>query len=260
MFLKNLTQTALVVLFGATLLTSCKVADMYQDAALAQTATEVPVVGRKALRPNKDFHIGAYTVTNVRRSWVRSSGFSLFQLEATRKSQRFGFTLRDSAGHETYVSSEAGISSQEIPLGKIFSVELGGENREVFVSNIQAGSSGVWQLVTKDPGADILFKDFSGVLKNAEAEIRIEPVHQYQNANRGSSQDILGYEFRDGMELLGAVQVNGKGKMWLKNDLSPEQRKVLSAAAASLLLYRRLNQPTGAEPQNAKVKLPISLF
>ncbi|MFC6996286.1 hypothetical protein [Rufibacter roseus] len=260
MFFKKITIALLAVSIGGTLLSSCKVADMHQDAALAKTASEVPVVGRKALRPNKDFQLGAYAVTNIRRSWTRTSGFSFFQVEGSRKSQRYEFVLRDSAGLETYVTAEAGVSSQSIPLGKVFSIELGGENREVFVSSIQAGSSGAWQLITKDPGNDILFKDFSGVLQNGATQIRVEPVYQYQNSYRGSSTEILGYEFKSGVELLGAVQVSGRGKLWLKNELTSEQRKVLSAASASLLLYRKLNQQNGAEPQNPKVKLPISLF
>ncbi|MGV3541514.1 MAG: hypothetical protein ACO1OQ_16980 [Rufibacter sp.] len=261
MFFKKISQTAAMAALCALSMTSCKVADMREHEALAQTTSELPITGRKTISFKKDFKIGNFQVLDVHRGWTRDRGFGAGPFSASHKSQKMEFVLRDSAGIETFVTSEAALNTKEIKIGSIFSVGLGDEdNREIFITNIPSAESGNWQLITKDPGRDVVFKGFSGALRNGDKEIRVEPVHEYKSKFRGQSQDILGYEFKEGVELLAAVQVNGKGRVWLKNGLTADQRRVLSSAAASLLLYRKLNKPNSAEPQNAKVKLPLSVL
>ncbi|WP_207436157.1 hypothetical protein [Sabulibacter ruber] len=259
MKLQKILPLALLTVLCSAFLSSCKTAEMYQSEALLQPSKELPVTGRKTISLKKDFKIGSFAVTDVHRGGVKTKGASVGPFSSQKVSQRFEFALQDSTGGSTYVSCEAGLDSKEIKLGKIFSVGVGGDDREVFVSTIHLAGGTPWKLITKDPGADLSFSSFLGILQSDDREIHIEPVYNFKNPNRVGSSTILGYEFRSGKEVLGAVQVLNKGKVWVRKDLSFEQQRLLSAASASLLLYQKLERTNPAEPQNAKVKVPISL-
>ncbi|AKQ47254.1 hypothetical protein TH63_19000 [Rufibacter radiotolerans] len=260
MLLQKIQSIALLTALSAGLLTSCTVAEMYQSDTLLQTNREVPLEGRKFIRLKQDFKIGSFAVDGVHRGWTRVWEQGLGPLAFKSARQRFEFTLVDSTGASTYVSCQAGINSSEVQLGKVVSVSLGGDDREVFVSTLHVPNSSAWQLITKDPGHPLSFQSFLGVLQNGDKEIMVEPVYRYKSKHRVEAGEILGYEFKSGQEVLGAVQVINKGKVWVNKDLDFQEQRLISAAAAALLLYQKLENTMPAEPNGTKIKLPLSLL
>ncbi|WP_153042642.1 hypothetical protein [Rufibacter ruber] len=235
-------------------LSSCTVTDRRLQGSLAQTATGLPATGRKTISFRQDFRLGNFTVEDVRRGWTSTGGFGAGPFEARRVRQKYGFVLRDSAGIASRVTCGAGVSAKEIKLGKILSLGLGGEDsRELFVSNIPSRETGNWRLITQDPGQVVLFKGFYSAFTKGNTEIRVEPVHEYESKFRGAAQEILGFAFRDGIELVAAVQLTGKGRCGSRRAWRPMNGGCWEAR----LLYRKPDRQNSAEPQNARVKLPV---
>ncbi|GAB2551567.1 hypothetical protein [Rufibacter soli] len=260
MFFQKIRAIALTTLLSAGLLSGCTLAEMYQSDALLQSSRELPLEGRKLIRLKNEFSIGNFAVAEVHRGWTRYREQSLGPVAFKRINQRFEFTLQDSTRASTYVSCQAGINVTELQLGKGVSLGLGGDDREVFVGTLHVPNSSPWLLVTKDPGSPMSFKGFVGILQNGDNEIMIEPVYRYKSEHRVQAGEILGYEFKSGQEVLGAVQVVNRGKVWVNKDLDFKEQRLISAAAAALLLYQKLEDTMPAEPNSTKINLPLSLL
>lgn len=84
-------------------------------------------------------------------------------------------------------------------------------------------------------------KKFKGELSNRHTTYTILPVYKFEDAKLPMS-DVVGYEFKDGEKVVGAVQVVNNGKVWVSQQLSADARMVLASGMASLLLYEKLNE------------------
>lgn len=229
----------LASLAGVLVLSSCSVPPMAVESSFKQQAEELPVAGRKVLKPNGDFTIGDYKVANVHRGWRRGSGFNILGYDNVKASQKYEFSLQDAkGGGEWYVFGASRLHEKNLKSNNGITIQLA-PNREYYSSYFTSPESGQWQLVTVDPGHYFARKEFEGQVTNGRMLYQVKPVYKFEGKALPPG-DILGYEFRDGNEVVGAVQVVNNGKVWIRPDLPQDTRMVLASAAASLLLYDKL--------------------
>ncbi|WP_439880588.1 hypothetical protein ACSX1A_15710 [Pontibacter sp. MBLB2868] len=229
----------LASLAGLLLLSSCSVPPMAVESSFKEQATELPVAGRKMLKPNGDFMIGAFKVADVHRGWMKSGGFNILGYDNLRASQKYEFSLKDTQeGSEWYVFGASKLHEKNLKSTNGITIQLA-PNKEYYVSYFTSPESGQWHLVTVDPGHYLARKKFEGEVTNGRKVYQVTPVYKFEGKTLPLG-DILGYEFRDAGEVIGAVQVVNNGKVWMSPGLAQDTRKVLASAAASLLLYDKL--------------------
>ena len=220
--------------------TNCTLPQMALSPELQQNAEELLIEGRKILKPNGNFRIGDYTVANVRRGWKNISGFSIFSYNNIDARQRYEFSLQDGKGSEWYVHGASKLKDKSLRSDTGITIDVG-PNMEYYASHFTSPESGQWHLLTIDPGNYMKRKKFEGELSNRRTTYTIVPVYKYEDTKLPMS-DVVGYEFKDGEKVVGAVQVVNNGKVWVSQQLSPDARTVLASGMASLLLYEKLNE------------------
>lgn len=220
--------------------TNCTIPQMAVSPELQQNALELPIEGRKILKPNGNFQIGNYTVANVRRGWKNIGGFSIFSYNNINVRQRYEFSLQDGKGSEWYVHGASKLKDKSLRSNTGVTIDVG-PNMEYYASHFTSPESGQWHLLTVDPGNYLERRKFKGELSNRRTTYSIVPVYKFEDTKLPMS-DVVGYEFKDGEKVVGAVQVVNNGKVWVIQQLSPDARMVLASGMASLLLYEKLNE------------------
>ncbi|GAB3824070.1 hypothetical protein GCM10028895_31850 [Pontibacter rugosus] len=205
-----------------------------------QQAQELPVEGRKTLKPNGNFRIGDYTVANVHKGWNNSGGFDILGYENVKSKQQYEFNLQSSQGSEWYVFGASKLHEKNLKSTNGSSIRLS-PNLEYYSSHFTSPESGQWHLITADPGYYQDRKRFDGALSNGSTIYTVSPVYKFEGKNL-PLPDVVGYEFKSGDKVLGAVQVLNNGKAWVQPNLSTDTRMVLTSAMASLLLYEKLQE------------------
>ncbi|MCX2741948.1 hypothetical protein [Pontibacter anaerobius] len=227
------------VLAGVLALQGCSVPHMAMESSFRQQAQELPVEGRKVLKPNGNFLIGGYTVANVHRGWKNSGGFNLFGYEYVKSRQRHEFSLMSAQGTTWYVFGASRLHEKNLKSNNGISIRLS-PNLEYYASYFTSPESGQWHLLTADPGHYQDRRRFEGELSNGSTVYTVAPVYKFEGKTL-PLPDIVGYEFKNGTEVLGAVQVLNNGKVWLQPNLTEDTRMVLASTIASLLLYEKLH-------------------
>lgn len=235
-------KISLLIVSLACLLTftSCTVPHMAVAPELQQSAEELPIEGRKFLKPNGNFQIGNYTVANVHRGWRNMGGFSIFSYNNISAKQQYGFSLQDGMGSEWYVFGGSRLKDKSLRSKTGVTIDIG-PNMEYYASHFTSPESGQWHLLTVDPGNYLKRKKFRGELSNRKTTYTIAPVYKFEGKGLPMS-DVIGYEFKEGENVVGAVQVINNGKVWVSSQLNPDTRMVLASGMASLLLYEKLNE------------------
>ncbi len=228
---------------------ACSVPQMAVEPTFKQQAQELPIEGRKTFQPNGNFSIGGYTVANVHKGWKRSGGFNLLGYQNLKSGQQYEFSLRNGQGREWYVFGASRLHEKNLASSNGISIRMA-PNLEYYTSHFTSPESGQWHLLTADPGHYQDRKRFEGELSNGSTTYTVSPVYKVEGKGL-PLPDIVGYEFKSGTEVLGAVQVLNNGKVWLQPNLSADTRMVLASAMASLLLYDKLySSDTGIEPNS----------
>ncbi|MCJ8166107.1 hypothetical protein MKJ04_14765 [Pontibacter sp. E15-1] len=236
--MKNMLRLA--SLAGLLALANCTVSQMAVAPEFQQTAAELPVSGRKVLKPNGNFQIGGYTVANVHRGWRNLGGFSIFSYNNVRAKQQYEFSLQDGEGSEWYVFGASKLNEKSLMSNTGVTIDVA-PNMEYYACHFTSPESGQWHLLTMDPGQYLERKKFKGELSNRSTTYTIAPVYRFAGGGLPMS-DVVGYEFKNGDAVVATVQVINNGKVWVSPKLAPDARMVLVSGMASLLLYEKLNE------------------
>ncbi|PRY14791.1 hypothetical protein CLV24_10328 [Pontibacter ummariensis] len=231
----------MATLAAVLVLPACSVPHMAVEPAFMQKAEELPVAGRTTFRPSGNFNIGDFTVANVDRGWRRMRDFSIFSYHNIDAKQQYQFSLQDGQGEEWYVFGASRLHDKSLRSNTGVTIDVS-PNREYYASHFTSPESGDWHLLTVDPGDYLRRNKFEGEVSNGRTTYTISPVYKFEGRSLPMSE-IIGYEFMNGDEVVGAVQVINNGKAWLLPDLPRDIRMVLASAMASLLLYEKLDEP-----------------
>ena len=209
----------------------CSQPRMAAPADLNQGMDELPVEGRSmasGMLVNEDFKIAPYQVANVSRGAKHSSKFSVFGAfkAGSESGYSFDFKSGDKSVHGECVS-EAGekgfavggtsISKQTARLGCACGNEAAPSASVVMAA--ETGGNG-----------------YGGMLKAHADSFQLKAIYEREGATL-SDGTPAGYRV-DGKGIVGAVDVMGKGRVWVQKSLSQDQRVDLACVFAGLLLYK----------------------
>jgi len=204
---------------------------MAAPADLNQGMDELPVEGRSmasGMLVNEDFKIAPYQVVNVSRGAKHTSKFSVFGASKSNSESGYSFDFKSGDktvhGECTAEAGEKGFSLGSTSISKQ-TAKLG-----CACGNDAAPSASVVM------GAETGGNGYGGTLKAHADSFQLKAIYEREGAML-SDGGPAGYRV-DGQGVVGAVDVLGKGRVWVQKKLGADQRADLACVFAGLLLYK----------------------
>lgn len=215
----------------STLLLACSTAHMPLPNTLS-SMDPMPVKGRQGQKIKESLSFGTFEAIEIDRSWVKGGDIQLTAFESGKRSQHFTFQLRDEGADRWFVSCEASLRRSAVNT-EVVDVEIMNRSRATCYITLQPDISITWILTLGERGDRPLVGDLTNKAK-------LLTVTGTRKLSGGlSAESETGYEFREGEQVLAAVEVINNGVVWLPEPTTPD-RDVLAAAMAALLLLEDL--------------------
>lgn len=242
--LANLLKSSLV-LASAALLLSCNTANIVVPDEFAANASVYEVSGNN-IQIRQRIRYGGYTTSLVDRSLTTYSSTSVSVLSNTKAQQKLSFNQFTPDGQR------AEIFAQNIYRSKQFDILTGGikkfaaNYRDAYVGTVKPASGGeVWEFAVRnlDDRSESADTDYGKAESDTGDVIYINGVNKLQNDPLpGEHTTTFGFMFRHKGRTIGAVSVKNNGKVWLRNDLTAEEKLVVSSLATALILRRTVKK------------------
>lgn len=198
-----------------------------------------------------------YSTSNVAASWPRARDFMVVSpVQLEKAQQKFSFTqhapeqLRAEVLAMTTFRHASFRWINGAPAGDAASTNAFAGSITPIRSTPQAPAfkslSGIlnngefaWEFVITNPEGGANEPADSGMLQDILGnQILIRGLHQLEN--QPPSPRHLGFEFIQNGQSIGALSLLEERKVWLRNDLSPELKLVLSSLSSALLMRQSL--------------------
>ncbi len=238
-----------ILLVGAMLgMLACTTPRMSVDSQLINSGIVMPVQGRQGWLMNQKISFGKFYSSKVSRGWLKSYKYDFFLVGLEGANEKYSFTMYDEKNSFTALCANK-VKGLEIPLDRFVNnnspdnlFSFGIQTKDVFTSNIlDENQNKCWNLLILNP--DDFRKDgkYVGVLSNNEyEEIVILPVRTLQEG-KTIGKEILGFEFKEGEKVIGAVEIINKGTVWLDPSLDENKKLLLATACSAILLQSDLH-------------------
>jgi hypothetical protein len=243
--LQPLARFGAVVLLAATAACSAGKVTIPVSTTLASVAP-LEVQGRQGWQFRPTYRFGDFAAINIRKGWVSTSGWGVpvyggkFSQTKTRNKSSFRLQPAGSATSWQVRSAYFALDrSVVLPGLDLFALTL--DYEEVYSSSIESPGQRTWQLVMKREQGFGELKPIAGVLTDGESTLQVRAVHQLMRKD-GRPMNFpapvaFGYEFvQANGNVVGAVEVINKGRVWLAPELSAGLQGPVAAAATALML------------------------
>jgi hypothetical protein len=206
---------------------ACTPARMAVPKDIGVSSDEIAISERSGMSgalANESFKMGQYQVVDVSRKWNSGTTFAAggFSSGSTTGGYTFGLKAPNAA-YNGKCASQLEEKSMGL-LGGTFGKQK---------TNVLCECTGPAP-VSLSLRADTT-SHYQGTLSARNANFTVEGV--YQDETGGSRSSPLGYQVRSA-ETVGAVEVAGKGRVWLSKGLDDDTRVQLACVFAGLLLYQ----------------------
>lgn len=232
-------KTLLFNAIFASLLISCRTAQVAVDSGL-NTNTEVfDVKGRQGSQIGQTIYYGAYKTSKVKRGWTFSYRIPFIATFQGAK-EKLSFSQFDSQGNSAEIAVVSRFRETEYePIKDHFSVSL--KYKNYFAGGVQLNQgSEFWEFIVHsvDGASRTLSQNpTAGFIRNGSTKIEITGIRELEGSSALLTRnDVYGYEFRRDGNILGAVSTINNGKVWFKKDLSTETKLVLASVSSALML------------------------
>lgn len=218
---------------------SCKTPSILLTPHLVQNAEAYEVKGRHGWQLKQVISFGDYHTGQVKRSWTSSYRIPfIVTFQGSKAKLRFEQFAPDAESVQVYAVSR--FKSNEIRLAQsFFSYPLKYENSFGGVIFNPRDTSVWWDFIVHN--VDASWGNRSGGFARSRdlRHIDIRGIKKFEG-QKIKNIDVLGFEFLEDGQVIGAVSIINKGKVWIHAGATTEQKQVISALASALLL--RYNQ------------------
>ena len=216
------------------LLPACQMARMPVPEALT-TSERMPVQGRQGWKLNQQIRFGPFETSKVQRSWTRGRDLSVAAYERNNRRQEYSFTLREAGQDRWRVTCAATLLARTVHTPVVDVVPT---NRSALQCSLRSleGPGEVWELMLHEQRE----RPLAGTLTHDGVTLRVLGTNRLDRAL--SSSATTGYEIQENGKVLGATEVINDGAVWLRSDVDPARRSLVSATSAALLLLEDLRE------------------
>lgn len=226
---------------------SCTTPQMLVDNQLQHQSVHMPVNGRHGWMMNQELEFGSYRTGKVSRGWTKSYQMDLMVIGFQGTREKYSFTIKDEK-NELYTLCANQVKGVDIPIDRLvnpytsrdlFSFTI--QTKDLFTASIIDNSAlNTWNLLIANRDDFRKNGNYVGLITSYTSEpIMILPVRKLQD-QKSVGMDIVGFEFKEGDKIIGAVETINSGKVWIDNSLDENRKLLLAAASTALLLQNDL--------------------
>jgi len=223
----------LIATLAGLMLCGCTAARMALPPDVAQASEELPITDRSSWSgalADESFGLGPYKVTDVDRKWNSSQSNSIFGVDRSKTSGGYAFKVASGSENGAALAGNCATENRE----KSSSLGGGWEFSSMIakLGCTCSDSSGSANVVLQASTTD----RYEGTLTSASSEYHVLAINERDGG--GASHDPTGYRVDASSAPLGAVDVMGKGRVWLSKTLEGRARDDMACLFAGLLLYQ----------------------
>lgn len=235
--MKNKAFIALTIL--ASTIIGCKVPEIAVTPMLLQNAEEYEVQGRHGWQFKQVISYGDYQTGRVKRGWTKSYRIPfIVTFQGSKAKLSFEQFSPDTESVQVYAVSKFK-QNEIIQARSFFAFPLKYENSFGGVIFNPTDTSVYWDFIIHNVDASWGNRSGGFARSRDTRYIDIRGVKKFEG-QKINNIDVLGFEFLEDGKVIGAVSLINKGKVWIHQDATTEQKQVMSALASALLL--RYNQ------------------
>ncbi|WP_400192481.1 hypothetical protein [Hymenobacter sp. B81] len=196
------------------------------------------------------YRFGDFATTSVRPGWLttstRSSNLRWLApvwFDQTRARRKFSFTMQPATGEVWQVQGAYYAWSEDLTVTPNTRVTTGITlNQEDVYSSVIQGPGQTWQLLLESQSQLGDRPQFAqGTLSNGDSVLQVRPLSQLLRKD-GRPMNLpfgvpVGYEFRrPNGSVVAAVELMGRGRVWLAPGLAPALQAPVAAAVTAMLM------------------------
>lgn len=227
------------------LLSSCKTPNIAVSDDLKFETSIYDVTGRHGWKFNKVIGYGDYKTSKIKQGWIKTYDIG-FVARFQGAEQKLGFIQNTPDQMQAEVLAVSHFKNNEIALLDGFlSYNLEYDNSYAGTIVMSHNPEHIWDFVIYDPEGS--FPDYTdcGIAKDQFGnEITIHGIKKLEGYHSWPQYENFGFEFRYNEEPIAAVSTMNKGRVWIKNDLHPDLKLVVSSLSTSLLVRESLIEHT----------------
>lgn len=233
---------AYIILF-MLFLPGCKAPQIYVTPELKENSLMLPVKGRQGFQIGQKLSFGEFTTSKIKRGWTRAYDIP-FIVRFQGVKEKFTFQQFGKKGQVADVFCAGKFRSVEMTgLKDYFNIVLN-EKNHFAGSIIFNGGNEMWDFLLYNPDGRPMDKAKAGFLRKGNEVFEIHGIRRLANGKSNWSVDFWGFEFLYKGEAIATVETINNGNVWLKKDLSDNQRLLLASMASALLLRSNLEEMT----------------
>lgn len=228
---------SLSVLF---VLVACSTPQMAVSDQLESNATPYAVQGRQGWLINQHLSFGPYQSGKVKRSWTKAYSIP-FILRFSGAKERLQFEI----------SGEGSRTAEVFCLGKLretdliwfdeyFEVNL--KTKDFFSGTVVLNENESYTFLVENLNQNNHFREAAGYVQGPGMRLTIRPVSRLAGDKAWLGEQVPGFEFVHEEKVIGAVETLNNGRVWIRDNISPDQQLLSAALAAALLLRSELEE------------------
>jgi hypothetical protein len=219
---------------------------IYLPTDFKEEARAYSVKGKQGWMINQRMNFAEFTTSKVDRGWTSTYNIP-FVVTFKGGKEKIAFTLYDADSSRAEVMALSKLRSQEIALfSEFFSIPLKYENTFTGAIFNPSDTAGWWNFAILNPDESWgkKYQSTGFAVSRLGQKIEIKAIKQLQTKRGPSVPSVENYGFAFWFEgrMLGAVSVINNGQVWLHNSLNKNQRLMLSALAAAVMLRQNLTE------------------
>ncbi|HEY0713595.1 MAG TPA: hypothetical protein VGF45_13030, partial [Polyangia bacterium] len=204
---------------------------------VVQSSEEIGITDRSSASGalvDESFKMREYQVADVDRKWNSSSGFSIAGMSTGSTTGGYSFGVK----HGTAEYKGKCATQLEERGARVLGVAMEQARANLVCECVGPTAASLFI------GADSV-AGYRGTVRMGGGNYTLAPI--FQSEQGGSYGTPLGYDVR-GVIPAGAVEVSGKGRLWLNRTLGPDAKADLACLFAGLLLYKPATKEKGDGP------------
>lgn len=234
--MKNL----ILFLFIGILFAACSTPNIVVDESLKNNTSVMEAKGRQGWQINQVIKYGDYTTSKVKRGWTSVREIN-FIARFRKAKQKLSFMQNTPDGLQADVLAVSSFEATEISLLNGF-LTYAPQYEDVFAGTILTEEK-EWEFIIHNPEGSLPQDADCGVIRDTKGnEILIRGVKKVEGQANWVQLDNFGFEFIRNGQSIGAVSTINNGRVWMKDNLRPELKLVLSSISSSLLLRHSMQE------------------
>jgi hypothetical protein len=192
------------------------------------TSDEIAVTDRSSMSGalvDESFKMGPYQIVDVNRKWQSSSSGGIGRFSAANTKGGYAFGVKAPEG---VYKGQCASQLDEKQAG-VLGIAIGSQNYSVLCEC--DGPAHASFVINADTTAH-----YKGMITARNTSYAIEGI--YTTETGSSTGKPVGYNVHGPQDPVGAVEVSGKGRVWLAKALDPGAKADVACLFAGLLLYK----------------------